>query len=147
MESLSKLAALCSEITVILAALAMLIKPIRNKLLGLDKLIDAHQKRDRRVGGDFVTWWQVFLIAVCVLCAVVVVASVLAILAHWLEGVRKRDKYVWAAIFNLTWYCIVSLVLTANDKIVPDSLTVAWFAAWTAELALLANIKIKGKDE
>lgn len=48
---------------------------------------------------------------------------------------------------NLTWYCIVSLVLTANDKIVPDSLTVAWFAAWTAELALLANIKIKGKDE
>ena len=49
---------------------------------------------------------------------------------------RKRDRYVWAAIFNLTWYCIVSLVLTANDKIVPDSLTVAWFAAWTAELAL-----------
>ena len=93
------------------------------------------------------TWWQVFLIAVCVLCAVVVVDSVLAILAHWLEGVRKRDKYVWAAIFNLTWYCIASLVLAANDKIVPDSLTVAWFAAWTAELALLANIKIKGKDE
>ena len=58
---------------------------------------------------------------------------------------RKRDRYVWAAIFNLTWYCIVSLVLTANDKIVPDSLTVAWFAAWTAELALLTNIKIKGK--
>ena len=44
-------------------------------------------------------------------------------------------------------YCIVSLVLTANDKIVPGSLTVAWFAAWTAELALLANIKIKGKDD
>ena len=43
--------------------------------------------------------------------------------------------------------CIVSLVLTANDKIVPDSLTVAWFAAWTAELALLVNIKIKGKDD
>ena len=93
------------------------------------------------------TWWQVFLIAVCVLCAVVVVASVLAIRAHWLDGVRKRDRYLLAAIFNLTWYCIVSLVLTANDKIVPDSLTVAWFAAWTAELALLANIKIKGKDE
>ena len=63
------------------------------------------------------------------------------------RGGRKRDRYVWAAIFNLTWYCIVSLVLTANDKIVPDSLTVAWFAAWTAELALLTNIKIKGKDD
>lgn len=48
------------------------------------------------------TWWQVFLIAVCVLCAVVVLASVLAILAQWLGGVRKRDRYVWAAIFNLT---------------------------------------------
>lgn len=41
----------------------------------------------------------------------------------------------------------MSLVLTSNDKTVPDSLTVAWFAAWTAELALLANIKIKGKDD
>ena len=91
------------------------------------------------------TWWQVFLIAVCVLCAVVVLASVLAILAQLLGVCASR--YVWAAIFNLTWYCIVSLVLTANDKIVPDSLTVAWFAAWTAELALLTNIKIKGKDD
>lgn len=41
MESLSKLAALCSEVTVILAAVAMLVKPLRNKLLGLDKLADA----------------------------------------------------------------------------------------------------------
>ena len=63
------------------------------------------------------------------------------------RGVRKRDRYVCAAIFNQTWYCIVSLVLTANDKNVPDSLTVALFAAWTAELALLTNIKIKGKDD
>ena len=35
--NLSTVASTCSEITVILAALAMLIKPIRNKLLGLDK--------------------------------------------------------------------------------------------------------------
>ena len=41
MESLSKLAALCSEVTVILAALALLVKPLRDKLLGLDKLTDA----------------------------------------------------------------------------------------------------------
>ena len=93
------------------------------------------------------TWWQVFLIAVCVLCAVVVVASVLAILAHWLEGVRKRDKYVWAAIFNLTWYCIAVIVAAFFNKMVPDALTVAWFSAWTVELALLAGIKIKTKDE
>ena len=93
------------------------------------------------------TWWQVFLIAVGVLCAVVVLASVLAILAHWLEGVRKRDRYVWAAIFNLTWYCIAALVLAAHDKTVPDSLTVMWGAAWTFKLGAIANIKIKCKGE
>ena len=60
---------------------------------------------------------------------------------------KRRTKFTILAVVNLTWYCIVSLVLTANDKIVPGSLTVAWFAAWTAELALLTNIKIKGKDE
>lgn len=60
---------------------------------------------------------------------------------------KKRDKYLLAAIINLMWYCIAALVLTAHDHTVPDSLTVAWFAAWTAELALLAGIKIKGKDE
>ena len=60
---------------------------------------------------------------------------------------KKRDKYLIAAIVNLLWYCIAALILTACDKAVPDSLTVAWFAAWTAELALLAGIKIKGKDE
>lgn len=34
MEDLAMVASVCSEITVILGALAMLIKPIRNKLLG-----------------------------------------------------------------------------------------------------------------
>lgn len=58
---------------------------------------------------------------------------------------RKRDKYLVAAIVNLTWYCTAVLVLSAFERTVPDSLTVAWFTAWTAELALLANIKIKEK--
>lgn len=60
---------------------------------------------------------------------------------------KKRDKYLIAAIINLWWYCVAALVLTASDHAVPDSLTVAWFAAWTAELALLAGIKIKGSNE
>lgn len=60
---------------------------------------------------------------------------------------KKRDKYLIAAIANLTWYCIAALVLTALGATVPDSLTVAWFAAWTAELALVAGIKIKNKGE
>ena len=64
-----------------------------------------------------------------------------------MKKLRKRDKYVIAAVLNLCWYCVAALVLTAFDKAVPDSLTVAWFAAWTAELTLLANIKIKCKGE
>ena len=64
-----------------------------------------------------------------------------------IKALKKRDKYVLSAIVNLTWYCVAVLVLSAMGKTVPDSLTVAWFAAWTAELALLAGIKIKGKDE
>lgn len=59
---------------------------------------------------------------------------------------KRRTKFTILAIFNLTWYAVVVLVLSANDKVVPDSLTVAWFGAWTTELALLANIKIKGKE-
>lgn len=64
-----------------------------------------------------------------------------------MKKLRKRDKYVIAAVRNLCWYCIAVLVLTAHDKVVPDSLTVAWFAAWTTELALLARIKIKDKGD
>ena len=41
MGDLARVASVCSEVTVILGALALLIKPIRHKLLGLDKLTDA----------------------------------------------------------------------------------------------------------
>lgn len=39
--NLSTVASTCSEITIILGALALLIKPVRNKILGFDKLKDA----------------------------------------------------------------------------------------------------------
>ena len=64
-----------------------------------------------------------------------------------IKALKKRDKYVLSAIVNLTWYCVVVLVLSALGKTVPDSLTIAWFAAWTVELALLFGIKIKNKGE
>lgn len=60
---------------------------------------------------------------------------------------KKRTKFVIAAMFNIIWYTVVVLVLSYMDKTVPDALTVAWFGAWTVELALLAGIKLKGKDE
>ena len=59
---------------------------------------------------------------------------------------KKRTKFTVFACINLTWYCVAVLVLSAFDKAVPDALTVAWFAAWTAELGLLAGIKIKSKE-
>ena len=60
---------------------------------------------------------------------------------------KKRTKFTIAAIVNLTWDRVDVLVLSALGKTVPDSLTVAWFAAWTVELALLFGIKIKNKGE
>lgn len=68
-------------------------------------------------------------------------------LVNKLKAMKKRDKYVLTAIANLTWYCIVALILSALDKSAPDSLTVAWFSAWTIELGLLYGIKIKNKGE
>lgn len=64
-----------------------------------------------------------------------------------MNKLKKRTLFVICAIVNIMWYTITVLILTANDHVVPDSLTVAWFAAWTVELALLAGIKVKGKDE
>ena len=60
---------------------------------------------------------------------------------------KKRTKFTVAAIVNLTWYCVAVLILSALGKTVPDSLSVAWFAAWTVELALFAGIKIIEKGE
>lgn len=59
---------------------------------------------------------------------------------------KKRDKYLIFAIFNIVWYAIAVLTLTYFDKLVPDSLTIAWFSAWTVELALVAGIKIMKKE-
>lgn len=61
--------------------------------------------------------------------------------------VKKRDKYLIFSIFNIVWYAVAVLVLSWYDKCVPDSLTAAWFSAWTVELALVAGIKIKDRGE
>lgn len=60
---------------------------------------------------------------------------------------KKRTKFVIAAMVNIIWYTIAALLLLAKGRTIPDTLTVAWFSAWTVELALLAGIKIRGKEE
>ena len=64
-----------------------------------------------------------------------------------MKGLRKRDKFVILSMVMLTAYCIAVFISSCFDKVVPDALTVAWFSAWTLELALLAGIKIKDRGE
>lgn len=59
---------------------------------------------------------------------------------------RKRTKFTIVAIVNIIWYTIAVLIINACGHEVQSELTIAWFAAWTAELALLAGIKIKEKE-
>ena len=59
----------------------------------------------------------------------------------------RRTKFTILAIINLTWYTIVSLILSFLDHPVPSELTIAWFSAWTVELALLFGIKVKSINE
>lgn len=63
------------------------------------------------------------------------------------KPLKRRTVFTIVSIFNLEWYTIVVLILSALDKTVPEELTIAWFAAWTAELGLLFGIKIKAKEE
>ena len=56
---------------------------------------------------------------------------------------KRRTKFTILAIFNLTWYAVVVLILNAHDHVVDTVLTGGWFTAWTAELAILYGIKIK----
>ena len=62
------------------------------------------------------------------------------------QKMKKRTKFTIAAMANIIWYTIAVLIINALGQEVQAELTVAWFSAWTVELALLAGIKIKGKD-
>ena len=54
---------------------------------------------------------------------------------------KKRTKFTICAIVAIILYTVAVLVLAYHDHIVPDSLTAAYFTAWTAELGLLYGIK------
>ena len=56
---------------------------------------------------------------------------------------KKRTIFTILSVVNLTWYTVAVLVLNFFDHTVSPELTIGWFAAWTAELALLFGIKVK----
>ena len=60
---------------------------------------------------------------------------------------KRRTLFTIFAMFNLFWYTVVVLIANFHDHVVSSELTVAWFAAWTVELGLLAGIKIKDSSE
>lgn len=60
---------------------------------------------------------------------------------------KKRTKFTIVAIVAILLYTVAVLVLSYMDKAVPDSLTIAYFSAWTVELGLLFGIQIKAKGE
>ena len=60
---------------------------------------------------------------------------------------KKRTKFTILAVFNPTWYTVVVLIANFFDHTVSPELTVGWFAAWTAELALLYGIKVKSSTD
>lgn len=62
------------------------------------------------------------------------------------KKVKKRTLFTIFSMFNLFWYTVAVLVANFNDHTISPELTVAWFSAWTVELALLFGIKIKDKS-
>lgn len=63
------------------------------------------------------------------------------------KKLRNRTKFTFFAMFNLFWYTIAVLVANFLDHTVAPELTVAWFSAWTVELAILAGFKITDKSD
>lgn len=59
---------------------------------------------------------------------------------------KKRTKFTIISIINIIWYTVIVLVMSYLNRVVPSELTVAWFSAWTVELALLYGIKVRSKD-
>ena len=60
---------------------------------------------------------------------------------------KKRTKFTICAIVAIVLYTVAVLVLAYHDHTVPDSLTAAYFTAWTAELGFLFGIKIKDRGD
>ena len=61
-----------------------------------------------------------------------------------MRGKREAER---PKIKRRTLFTVVVLIANFHDHVVSSELTVAWFAAWTVELGLLAGIKIKDSSE
>ena len=62
------------------------------------------------------------------------------------KPLKKRTIFTILSMINIMWYTVVVLIAGFLDHQIDSSLTIAWFAAWTTELALLFGIKIKDPE-
>ena len=59
---------------------------------------------------------------------------------------KRRTKFTIVAILAIVAMGVAETWLVTQGQTFPDSFIIGWYAAWTAELALLAGIKIKTND-
>lgn len=60
---------------------------------------------------------------------------------------KRRTKFTILAMLAILFYTAAVLILAYHGCSVPDSLTVAYFSAWTIELGYLFGIKIKDRGD
>lgn len=59
---------------------------------------------------------------------------------------KKRTKFTIAAIAAIVGMGLAETWLVSRGQTYPDTFIIGWYAAWTAELALLFGLKVKGKE-
>lgn len=64
-----------------------------------------------------------------------------------MKKIKNRTLFVILSMIMITLFTAAVFVFAAYDKTIPDSLIVAFFSAWTVELALLAGIQIRSNDD
>ena len=62
-----------------------------------------------------------------------------------LRKIKNMTKFVIVSIIALVVFTVACFVAIFNDKVIPDSLIVSFFAAFTGELAGMLFKKVKDK--
>lgn len=59
---------------------------------------------------------------------------------------KKRTKFTIAAVISIVGMGVAETWLVSRGQTFPDSFIIGWYAAWTAELALLYGLKVKSRE-
>ena len=59
---------------------------------------------------------------------------------------KRRTKFTILAVAAIVGMGLAETWLVSRGQTYPDAFIIGWYAAWTAELALLFGLKIKNKE-